>query len=332
MDTVLLMLSGGLDSVYLLHHYLTKTDHALHVHHISQRYPQLRRWMMEDGACRRIVQYCRENYRDFGYSESRFDLLPLRLVGKDSDLHLMVASKLASNLEGDRVTLAVGHLYDDDPLTPTPHRVDLVWSALRDRMYGKERINPDIAKPLIEAQITKRMVCENLPDPLLRLSWSCRKPDFRYGRGVPCGFCDTCKRIGKSFKEMGRVHDFPNLVRQPGLNEGAGTLEIAEPDVPEYLPVTSLPGANDMTLPYPGVLGVPVDPILCSGADGGDVAGDAIGIADPWLKVRAALTVMASPGSEAQIARSYNITVTELVEWKDRLKSEIDLVTGKTNR
>jgi hypothetical protein len=138
-------------------------------------------------------------------------------VGMDSDLHLLVAAKLAPNLIAEKVSLALGYLYDDDPPVPAPRGVDKVWWALLDRVRNKEKINRDICEPLIDLQLTKQYVCENLPDDLLRLCWSCRIPDFSNEPVAPCGWCDTCERIEKSFNAIGRADDFPNLVRSPSL-------------------------------------------------------------------------------------------------------------------
>jgi hypothetical protein len=172
---------------------------------------------MEDPASRKIVDYCRKQYRDFEYSKSRFDMEEMNEVGMDSDLHLLVAAKLAPNLIAQRVTLALGHLYDDDPLVPGPHRVDKVWWALLDRLRNKEKVNRNISKPLIDLRVTKQYVCENLPEDLLHMCWSCRIPDFSNEPVAPCGWCDTCERIEKSFNAIGRADDFPNLVRSPSL-------------------------------------------------------------------------------------------------------------------
>ena len=77
------MLSGGLDSCYMLYYYLTQTDHDVHAHYISLRYPSESRWREEDIASRKIVEYCR-SIRVFDYTESRFDIGFKRYVGRDS--------------------------------------------------------------------------------------------------------------------------------------------------------------------------------------------------------------------------------------------------------
>ena len=94
-ETVIVMLSGGLDSVYLLYHYLTKTDLDVHAHHIVLKTPSEDRWEEEVKASRAVEKYCKNQYRDFQYSESYWEFPFLKYVGWDSDLCLLTASKIA---------------------------------------------------------------------------------------------------------------------------------------------------------------------------------------------------------------------------------------------
>ncbi len=333
METILVMLSGGLDSVYMLYYYLTETKHPLHVHHISTRYPQLNRWIKEDPACKEIVDYCRRNYRDFEYSESRFDMEKLDDVGKDSDLHLLVASKLAPNLKGEKNALAVGHLYDDDddPTIPMPHRVDKLWWALRERMNMKERVSPDIRKPLVVRKITKQFVCDNLPDDLLRLCWSCRKPDFSYAVAAPCGFCNTCERIEKSFRKIGRIEDFPNLVRSPTLGPSQEELRIEAESRESFmssphLRSTSPPGHVSL-MPQTTPPALPQNNTPRASTPNSNLSEELHGDSS-WLKVRVALAAMATDESDEQLATRYGIAPHLVGEWKRQMQYEIRLATG----
>ena len=111
-ETILLMFSGGIDSTYLLYHYLRDTSHPVHVHHISFRYPHIQRWRAEDPAAEKIAAWFKENLRSFEYSTSGFDL-DFPLVGYDSDLQLLVASKVALHLGSERITVALGWSTED---------------------------------------------------------------------------------------------------------------------------------------------------------------------------------------------------------------------------
>lgn len=218
METILLMFSGGVDSTYLLHYYLTKTNFPLHVHHISLRYPQFDRWKTEDPAVQKILSFCRDNYRGFDYSESRFDLPPLRLVGRDSDLHLMVASKIGPNLAGAKITLALGHCLEDVEAPEMQERVRLqllpnLWKAFIASVDAGEKLNPEISRPLIDQKIPKEELFKQLPTNLLKLCWSCRMPDFLGDAVYPCGLCQTCQKNKNILALQGRAGDFPNLVR-----------------------------------------------------------------------------------------------------------------------
>ena len=203
--TILVMLSGGVDSTFMLYHYLTQTEDAVHVHHISLRYPSEPRWPEEDAASRKIVEYCRE-IRPFGYSESRFDLGFRRFVGRDSDTQLLVAAKVAPNLEGE-VHVALGWQYRDIEAT-VQRRYDVsqkLWQALCDSMdapFG-ERVSRKLLFPLYELKVAKREMIRLLPHELLRLTWSCRRP-VRSENGISrvCGTCHACRDIAEAMASL----------------------------------------------------------------------------------------------------------------------------------
>ena len=51
------------------------------------------------------------------------------------------------------------------------------------------------------AEITKPQIIAALPDELLALTWSCRRPR----RGRPCGRCLTCRRLDGERTEAARI-------------------------------------------------------------------------------------------------------------------------------
>jgi acyl-coenzyme A synthetase/AMP-(fatty) acid ligase len=206
-ETVLVMFSGGIDSTYLLYHYLVNTDYRLHVHHISMRYPSEPRWKEEDIASRKIVEACRK-IRAFDYSESRFDFGFYSYVGRDSDTQLLIASKIIGNIKGP-VALALGWNYSD-------HRHDLrngraanrvtetLWETLCDGMDASlaERVDREIQLPILRQKLTKDAIIKRLPEALLDLTWSCRKPvKGKDGISRNCGKCAPCREIAVSLKK-----------------------------------------------------------------------------------------------------------------------------------
>jgi 7-cyano-7-deazaguanine synthase in queuosine biosynthesis len=194
--TILLMLSGGIDSTYLLYDYLQATRHRIHAHHISIRYPHQQRWRAEDPASERVVAWFRRNLREFEYTTSRFDL-DFHRIGWDSDLQLLVASKVALNLGAHRIRLALGWCADDLERRPVRERLELgitaeIWRSLR-RSTGRTNLDEAIAMPIIEQHLRKVDLISRLPRELFLLTWSCRSPSFLDGTPHPCGRCHACQ-------------------------------------------------------------------------------------------------------------------------------------------
>jgi len=194
---ILLMLSGGVDSTYLLYHYLRDTEHPVHAHHISMRYPHQQRWRVEDPACEKIVDWCRENLREFEYSTSRFDL-DFHRIGWDSDLQLLVASKVALNLGPHPIHVALGWCMDDLERARVRERREAgvtqeIWRTLC-RSTDRLNLSPRLFFPLIESGLTKADIHGLMPGELGRLTWSCRSPGFEDGGPRPCGACHACRR------------------------------------------------------------------------------------------------------------------------------------------
>jgi len=194
-ETVLVMFSGGVDSTWLLHHYLRDTSRRVHAHHISIRYPHQQRWRAEDPACDAIVDWCREHLRDLDYSTSRFDL-DFHRIGWDSDLQLLVASKVAMNLGPGPITVALGWCTEDVERPRVRERQERrvtprLWEALCESV-GRPNLSRHIAMPIVEMGLSKADLLEQLPEALLERTWSCRNPVFTDGVPCPCGECHAC--------------------------------------------------------------------------------------------------------------------------------------------
>ena len=206
-ETVLVMFSGGVDSTFMLYHYLKNTDYKIHVHHISLRYPSEPRWKEEDIASKNIVQYC-QNIRSFDYSESRMDFGFYKYAGRDSDTQLVMAAKVAPNIKGP-ISLALGWQYSDyqeDLINGrAKERVtEKLWEALCESIdYGLDKhINREILLPLVQMKLSKKEMLKILPLELLRLTWSCRRPlKDKNSVSRPCGKCHPCREIKEAYEK-----------------------------------------------------------------------------------------------------------------------------------
>ncbi|MBK6632099.1 MAG: hypothetical protein IPG33_14335 [Betaproteobacteria bacterium] len=78
----LLMLSGGVDSAAALIKLLSENREPVFAHHIVLSDSESStRHKAENYACDRLVNYCREHYRDFSYTKSLWDFQLPYLAG-----------------------------------------------------------------------------------------------------------------------------------------------------------------------------------------------------------------------------------------------------------
>jgi 7-cyano-7-deazaguanine synthase in queuosine biosynthesis len=179
------MFSGGLDSTYLLWHYLTNTKHDVHAHHVHIENLEPN-YKQEAAATEKIYAYCKNKYRDFRTSESRFEF-KFPYPGWDSDIISLVAARLAPNIRADKIVM--GWVKDDleRPVVVERAKREVthkLWEALRnscDYPTPEKLDYPIIGK-------YKHQLLSELPKELADLTWSCRKAG-----PVPCGKCHACK-------------------------------------------------------------------------------------------------------------------------------------------
>jgi len=209
-ETALLMLSGGLDSSFLLYYLLNHTNLKVFTHHISHRYDQEPRWEQEDEAAKNVVEYCKKNYRDFKHSSSRFDFrgFPYH-VGWDSDLQVLVAGKVCPNLLSNNISVVIGWTMDSIAAPRVVDRLERkvtssIWTACRnsiDDVKVRNNINPKLWFLLTELKYYKEDIVRKCPKELRELTWSCRRPRRdKDGNITTCGRCLPCRQF-KEIKE-----------------------------------------------------------------------------------------------------------------------------------
>jgi 7-cyano-7-deazaguanine synthase in queuosine biosynthesis len=194
--TILLMFSGGLDSVAALYYLLTDaqySDFVIHSHRINFINRENRN-EAERIATANIYEYFRRYVpREFYTSESTFD------IGKslfwDKDVYLFIAANICLFYPQIKM-VATGKNKDDDGNTAEYYvrckeRTDKLWELYTD----VQRIYPVVS-------LTKRDYVSILPKSLIDMAWSCRTPiKTEFGFFKECGKCRTCKekeRLGIS--------------------------------------------------------------------------------------------------------------------------------------
>lgn len=197
---ILVMLSGGLDSTYVLYKYLHETNLPVHVHHISIQVKQENRWEAEDSATTRILEYC-QRYRAFSasFSTYKFDL---PFTGWDADVQVMIGARVAANLDAKSVVVTLGINADDLQREEVAERqsrnvLGNLWTATRESIdeEQREKIYPTLHLPFKD--IPKWQMMREMPVDLVNMTWSCRRPQFRTEDngdivGSPCCTCHAC--------------------------------------------------------------------------------------------------------------------------------------------
>lgn len=209
LDAILILLSGGVDSAYMLYHYLTKTSHPVHAHHVTIMNRVENRWRQELTACKRIVERCHTSFRPFGFSTSTFECMALHRTGWDSDVYCLTAAWVAPNLQAEHVQVALGWTADDLKRPEVIDRMNRgvtkqLWVALRNSVNHEGRLREELAMPLMG--LTKAEIMSKIPPELLELAWTCRSPVLQEGQAFPCGKCHACLLLRESGRQAASLH------------------------------------------------------------------------------------------------------------------------------
>jgi hypothetical protein len=188
---VVLLLSGGLDSVALFVNLLAATEHEVHAHHIELDNLE-RRAGAENQALDRIRSWADANLRPFEWSTSAHSFhLPLGAGGWDTTLTMFTASRVVRALGPWRADAVVtGHI---NPGFPELSEGEAVFHA----GFQSRRWRPAWVRPL--ARMTggrvhrKALIRDSLPPEVVDLCWWCRRPVVDGDGWKRCDACHACK-------------------------------------------------------------------------------------------------------------------------------------------
>jgi len=192
----LIMLSGGVDSVYGLAKLLRESDDVVLAHHIHL-INQEGRHKLEATACKQVVEYCKKNYRDFTYTESLIDRRKFKAFGMDVFTAAFEAGIVVQSFHADTGSLVdrwtVGTCAEDldgfDEKDTDAHRTPQMTKAIEANCHP--------LKPPYFFNLPLRPkweLVEYMGPELSKMCWYCRRPVFHEnGSASTCGECHTCE-------------------------------------------------------------------------------------------------------------------------------------------
>lgn len=198
--TTLVMLSGGIDSLYTLVKLLKETDDQILVHHIHMINDETRH-LIEAESARKIVDWCKRNYREFSYSESGIDHRGFNFAGFDMvtvgfEAGIVIHSyQLAKKAPVHR--WMAGICAEEKPVEGRKPHVEASCAA---------NCFPYQAPPLeVLPVVSKAAEIGYIPDELIELASICRYPVKTKDGYEECGRCTACEAIHKAWKNPATI-------------------------------------------------------------------------------------------------------------------------------
>lgn len=198
-QTTLVMLSGGIDSVYVLARLLRESEDEIIAHHIHFINPEGRD-RAEKMACERIVTHLRDTARPFVYTESAIDRRRFQAFGMDDMAVAFEVGVVSNSFLIDR-----GHGIDRwTSGTCLEEELEYYGSTEVERFEhvlntAAASCYPNPAPRFFQLEIIpKRDQITYMGEELTSLCWTCRAPIWE-DPATPkeCGNCKTCKTMNR---------------------------------------------------------------------------------------------------------------------------------------
>ena len=186
--TTLLHLSGGQDSTYVAWKWLKDNpNEALLIHHVNLLSGGENRLVQENRAVRNILEFFRsEGLDNFVCYESDFSYgnLP-RISIKDIQICTVFSSIILRTPQFNNIKKILLAWHKGEVNEPGINRGYRVKAMLK----AFEIDGVELEFPIDE--MTRRQMADDMPEDLLKLVHTCRKPDKRGA----CGKCKTCREM-----------------------------------------------------------------------------------------------------------------------------------------
>jgi 7-cyano-7-deazaguanine synthase in queuosine biosynthesis len=206
-DLDIVLFSGGLDSTYLLWKMLNE-QRNIHVHHVSIRSHREPMWKEQDEAVKKILEHLWA-IRPFKYTESVYEWFCSDQLAFDTDVVISHAQPVVKMINPEiRIHLHIGWTPEDMKIPIVQERVkhdvsNNLWRALKLSLGNPPNLPDILTKRLVDDNITKKDMLQELPPELLELTWTCRTPVH----GKKCNMCSSCQERRRIELEIERDND-----------------------------------------------------------------------------------------------------------------------------
>ncbi|MCP4469658.1 MAG: hypothetical protein GY815_03045 [Gammaproteobacteria bacterium] len=187
----LVMLSGGVDSVYSLFKILNEMDDEILVHHMHLVNKE-NRHIIEAESCKQVMAYCRQHFGDIPYTESTVDHSMFSVFGFDSFIVSYMAGVVARNhaeQTGKRISRWIWGYCIEEQDSSDPAHYEQLENICAVSSYPFEPPVRECISPIL----SKAGQADYMPEELVHASWSCRSPVWTAQGPQECGVCHTCK-------------------------------------------------------------------------------------------------------------------------------------------
>lgn len=191
----LLMLSGGIDSAYVLYHFLKDTDQDIHVHHVNLLNKEGRA-KYEKEATVKVMNYMADNgwLPRITYTESTYSYGTVPKIVRDHNVWAFQTGLLFATYPSLQNLVLPQHS-DSYTAGDTKAQFRVTRGKYETMVKTIAHRTINIYYPI--GNITKAEVILRTPQELLELAWYCRKPT---SDGTPCKKCLTCKQVAQGMK------------------------------------------------------------------------------------------------------------------------------------
>lgn len=186
-------ISGGVDSTAAAYHYLkshpNETVLLLHVH--LKNGETAIRSQLERQSVLKVVEYFKSNsLNNFEFKEAGIDYTSGGEIPPVWDIETINFFVGVYVRDTSIVQMVKGTNFDDFQQEDFMDRIE----SSEEVFYAISRMKKGEFKFLFpQKEMTKQEVHQSIPEELLELTWSCRRPQSNNGHYVPCGVCDTCR-------------------------------------------------------------------------------------------------------------------------------------------